>query len=129
MFRFLRFFGLRPAGFDDLHELRADTAVYFSDNVFDGNRLLNPSGDFSSSTIGVYSKLGYDGSISGVFPGERPPGPSDFVLTNNVFRNNDFGHLLTAPRFGAPIVPGLVIDGGGNVCNNVDGSAYPLACH
>ena len=54
---------------------------------------------------------------------------SDFVLTNNTFRNNDFGHAVTAPDFGTPIVPGLIVDGAGNVCTNSDGAAYPLVCH
>jgi hypothetical protein len=49
-------------------------------------------------------------------------------LTNNVFRNNDFGHALVAPAFGAPIVPGLVVDGGGNACRDPGSASYPLAC-
>jgi len=50
LFYFFRIFGLRPAGFEGQHELPADAAVYFSDNVFDGNRLVNPSvvGSWSS---------------------------------------------------------------------------------
>ena len=128
LFHFYRIFGLRPAGFDGQHELPADAAVYFSDNAFDGNRLVNPSAPGSSSSIlRVYNQLDYSGTISSG-PGERAPGPSDFVLTNNTFRNNDFGHALTAPDFGTPIVSGLVIDGGGNVCSN-NGAAYPLVCH
>jgi len=129
LFYFFRIFGLRPAGFDGQHELPADAAVYFSDNVFDGNRLVNPSVVGSwSSILRIYNQLDYTGSISSA-PGERAPGSSDFVLTNNTFRNNDFGHAAMAPNFGAPIVPGLVIDGGRNICNNSDGAAYPLVCH
>lgn len=43
LFQFFRVFGLRPAGFDGLHEMPADSAVLFNDNTFDGNRLVNPS--------------------------------------------------------------------------------------
>ena len=109
LFHFFRIFGLRPARFDSLHEMPADAAVYFNDNVFDGNRLVNPSTQAtSSSIIRVYDQLDYSGSVSSVIPGERAPGSSDFILSNNIFRNNDFGHTLLAPDFGAPVVPGLV---------------------
>ena len=129
LFHFFRIFGLRPARFDSLHEMPADAAVYFNDNVFDGNRLVNPSTQAtSSSIIRVYDQLDYSGSVSSVIPGERAPGSSDFILSNNIFRNNDFGHTLLAPDFGAPVVPGLVIDGGGNICNVSGGVPYPLAC-
>jgi hypothetical protein len=130
LFHFYRIFGLRAAGFDEgPHELPADGAVYFSDNVFDGNRLLNPSvAGNPSSILLIYNQLDYAGTISNL-PGERVAGPSDFVLTNNIFRNNDFGHTLFAPAFGAPIVPGLVIDGGGNICNIINGVPNPLVCH
>jgi parallel beta-helix repeat protein len=129
LFYFYRVLGLRPAGYDSLHEMPADTAVFFSDNLFDGNRLVDPSaGALYSSILHLYNNLDFNGVTSSAIPGERVPGPSDFVLTNNVFRNNDFGHALPAPAFGSPIVPGRVVDGGGNVCNNAGGAPYPLAC-
>jgi Divergent InlB B-repeat domain len=128
LFQFMRIWGLRPVGFDARHEKPADTAVFFSDNVFDGNRLVDPrSGGIWSSIVRIYEELEFNGSTSGA-PGERVPGPSDFVLKNNAFRNNDFGHTLIAPEFGKPIVQGLIVDDGGNVCNNSGGGAYPLAC-
>ena len=52
-----------------------------------------------------------------------PPG-------NNVFRENDFGQTVPGPDFsaGGPLAPGVVIDGGGNLCQAPLGP-YPLACH
>ena len=130
LFLFFRIFGLRQAGFDSLHELPADSAVLFNDNTFDGNRLVNPyvqAGD-DSSIFWLYNQLSYSGSVSNI-PGERVARPSDFVVKNNTFRNNDFGKALSAPLFGTPVVPGVVIDGGGNVCKNDGGAGYPLVCH
>jgi len=123
-FEFFRIFGLRPAGFDSLHKLPADTAVYFSENVFDGNRIINPQG---RSLIPVYTHMGYNGAVSDI-PGERAATDSDFVLTNDTFRNDDFGHSVPAPSFGSPVVAGIIVDGGGNVCSD-GGPGYPLVCH
>ena len=130
LFLFFRIFGLRPAGFDSLHELPSDSVVLFNDNTFDGNRLVNPyvQAGVDASIFWLYSNLNYSGSISNT-PGERVARPSDFVVKNNTFRNNDFGKALSAPLFGTPVVPGVVIDGGGNICKNDGGAGYPLVCH
>lgn len=58
--------------------------------------------------------------------------PSRFDLYppgHNVFTENDFGHAISGPDFsrGAPIAPGIIIDGGGNRCVPPVGP-YPLAC-
>ena len=124
LFKFQRIFGLRPAGFDSLHRMPADSAVEFHDNLFEGNRIA--AGQTGGSTIiPVFSQMEYVtyGNDTG-----RQPGPSDFLLRNNTFRNNDFGRGGAAPRFGSPVVPGVVIDGGGNICAP-GGSGYPLVCH
>jgi hypothetical protein len=106
----------------------ADSAVLFNDNTFDGNRLVNPYVQAGVSTFWLYSNLNYSGSISNT-PGERVARPSDFVVKNNTFRNNDFGRALSAPLFGMPVVLGVVIDGGGNICKDDGGASYPLVCH
>jgi hypothetical protein len=126
LFDFFRIFGLRPAGFDSLHLLPADTGIDFTDNVFDGNRVVDDAAQKSPSLFYLYVHLNYFGGVSDI-PGERPATDADFVLTNNTFRNNDFGHSVSAPFFGTPVVPGIVIDGGGNLCSD-GGAGYPLAC-
>jgi len=50
------------------------------------------------------------------------------VLTDDTFRNDDFGHSVPAPSFGSPVVAGIIVDGGGNVCSD-GGPGYPLVCH
>jgi len=73
--------------------------------------------------------MGYDGGTSAV-PGERVPSPSDFVLGNNLLRANDFGKTVPAPDFGGgPTAPGVIVDGGGNVCSPPAIAGYPLDCH
>ena len=129
LFHFTRIFGLRPAGFDSLRKLPADTGVYFTNNVFDGNRLVNPTtqlGTFSALIL-LNVDMGYDGAVSAI-PGERAATPSDFFLKFNTFSNDDFGHSFQAPLFGSPVVPGRAVDGGGNICSD-GGGGYPLICH
>jgi hypothetical protein len=133
LFLIRRIFGLRPAGWDDPgHSQPADTAVLFKDNVFDGNVFTNPVSPFPSvpaSRINVYDDLEYDGSVSSI-PGERAPTPADFQMTNNTFRNNDFGHVRGAPSFGVgTAISGLVIDGGNNKCSAPTTAGYPLQCN
>ena len=131
---FRRNFGLRPAGWDELHRLPADVAVLFRDNVFDGNTFTNPNsfsaGANAASNVPIYDNMGYFGDVSSI-PGEREPvPPGDFQLTNNLFRNNQFGRVRAAPYFGANApVPGRVVDGGGNVCQTPTSANYPLNCH
>ncbi|HMH19124.1 MAG TPA: hypothetical protein VK572_13355, partial [Burkholderiales bacterium] len=60
---------------------------------------------------------------------EVAPTAAQFDTTNNKFIRNDFGHLRTGPFFGFnPVVPGVVIDGGQNLCVPT-GAGFPLACH
>lgn len=129
LFWFYRIYGLRAAETSPEGTIPADTAVYFENNVFAGNR-FTPDPDLGSSSLSssipLFTDLGYAGSLSDI-PTERVPGPDDFVLTNNVFRDNDFGTTLDAPYFGNGVVPGYVIDGGGNVCRSPS-TAYPLGC-
>ena len=133
LFRATRDYGLRPAGYDG-PPLPADTAVRFRDNVFDANVLRGPvslniygAASTDAAVITVFSRMSYTGDLS-TLPGERVPTDSEFELTNNVFRHNDFGRLHSVPQFGfsAP-VPGVIVDGGQNVCAEPPAD-YPLSC-
>ncbi|NRF67109.1 right-handed parallel beta-helix repeat-containing protein [Aquincola sp. S2] len=128
LFLIYRSYGLRAAGSDDKDLLPADTAVEFRDNVFEGNRFIEPlvTAGFSAY-MPLFNRLGYGGGISSL-PGERAAQPADFIITRNLFRNNDFGQTLFAPDFGPNPVPGVVIDGGGNRCKTLLTTDYPLKC-
>ena len=130
LFLFNRYGGLRPAGFDPEKKMPADAAIEFHDNVFEQNSFTNPQSTLPSSSIPVYAGMLYTPST--VFfppvPGSREPGPGDFQLLNNVFRGNRFGTGTPAPAFGDAVVPGAVVDGGGNVCAVPPQHPYPLAC-
>jgi len=136
LFHALRISGLRPANFDHGGgPIAADTGVYFRNNLFDGNVLRNQRsttyfGDDSgnSSWMRLFDRMGYLGDVSSI-PGEVAPTAAQFDTTNNKFIRNDFGHLRTGPFFGFnPVVPGVVIDGGQNLCVPT-GAGFPLACH
>lgn len=130
LFKFFRIFGLRAAASDQYKNIAADETVWFQDNTFIGNRFVNPKGDSAEgSSIQLSANMNYMGSLSSM-PGERMPGPGDYKLGNNVFKNNDFGHQLFGPNFGdSPLAPGQVIDGGGNICRKWLPESYPLNCN
>jgi hypothetical protein len=134
MFLFSRNFGLRPAGFDDIHVMPADTAVRFRDNVFEGNLLTNQTplggdgGYNNTSMMQLGNKLQYNGSLSSI-AGERVPSDTEFEFSNNVFRDNDFGHVGYGPWFGPTVASGIINDGGGNFCKTPSIASYPLVCH
>jgi parallel beta-helix repeat protein len=128
MFQIFRYYGLRAAGSDDQKSLPADTEVRFRDNVFDGNVLLATSNNGASGVMQLFNKLGYTGSVSSL-PGERVIPDNAFNIGNNVFRNNDFGAGVVGPGFGeGVVVPGVVVDGGGNKCLNNWPASYPIKC-
>jgi hypothetical protein len=127
LFSIFRAYGLRPAGSDSEHRLPADTAVVFTNNLFEGNIFKNPSLLGAAGSFPLYSNLGYSGIST--LPGERAPGPGDFQLKNNVFRNNQFSTDVEGPGFGTgAVIPGAVVDGGGNKCRTPPGDNYPLKC-
>jgi hypothetical protein len=101
----------------------------FRDNLFDGNVLRNAKpGAILAGWLPVFDQLGYTGTVS-TWIGERVPTPEEFELVNNTFRNNVFDTTLDAPRFGSnPVVPGMIIDGGFNVCRQPLTPDYPLKC-
>jgi Right handed beta helix region len=127
LFALLRICGLRPQNWDG-HGAPADTAVYFQGNLFSGNQFDGSEPGSYSAEIPIYDELNYphETQVCGI-PGEQPVQSSDFKLHNNVFTQNNFGHVQLAPYFSSPIRIGDIEDGGGNVCLN-PGSVYPLAC-
>jgi hypothetical protein len=134
LFLFQRFFGLRPAGWDEDHLAAADTAVRFGDNAFERNTLVDPLLSYgqyqSASLFQVTVALKYGVVLSSI-AGERLAAPSDFQLSNNTFTGNDFGHTAESVGFGIyDVLPAdMVVDGGGNVCKPFPVDNYPLVCH
>jgi parallel beta-helix repeat protein len=134
-FTFMRDRGLRKANWDG-RGAAADSGVYFTGNVFDGNSLTNkyttayftPAWGASiyipfEESWNAYP-LEYNGAASSA---ETVPTLSQFVLTGNRFSNNNFGTAYEA-YFGQPEYPGAVIDQGGNTCAKTWRANYPLAC-
>jgi hypothetical protein len=74
------------------------------------------------------NKLQYNGSLSSI-AGERVPSDTEFEFSNNVFRDNDFGHVGYGPWFGPTVASGIINDGGGNFCKTPSIASYPLVCH
>lgn len=127
LYTIFRSYGLRPAGTDFEHRLPADTAVVFKNNLFEGNVFKNPTLMIPAANFPLNGGLGYIGIST--LPGERALTPADFQLNNNVFRNNQFSTDVDGPSFGSgSVVPGAVVDGGGNLCRKPAQSNYPLRC-
>jgi hypothetical protein len=123
LFLFLHHFGLRPANWNG-RGAPGDTGVYFQSNRFSRNRLItspNPSG--YSASLPIYEFL----QGSPPRPGERAPRRSEYFLQGNVFTGNDFSKVRQAPFFNGPILPGMIVDGGGNTCLQ-PAFPYPLVC-
>ena len=123
LFRFLRNYGLRPN--DNYID---DTYVYFKDNIFRDNILLNPNSVQSSvsSSFVMNQQSGPLSEVGSRDGSERQAASSDFVTGNNQFINNDFGKVQ-----GAPLINpyGMTINGGGNKCGQIPSTDYPLKCN
>jgi len=134
LFSFQREYGLIPAPTAALTQLGAGTAVIFSNNQFINNQLVSSNTNHTFNSVAaflpVFDYLGYlfGGNLG---PGGVEPTTSQFQFSNNTFTNNSFGHTVPGPYFGTnPVVPGMIIDGGGNVCLTPTGVAsYPLVCN
>jgi hypothetical protein len=132
LFYFTRIYGLRPAGWDDRHQMPADTGVYFINNQITSNQLIQPwtsnNPYIYAGVLPVFEQMQYT-DLGTHHPGEVDPTPDQFFLTNNFFQSNDFSKVLTAPHFGSPTAPGFIIDGGGNKCvPDPSSPGYPITC-
>jgi hypothetical protein len=133
LFTFWRIYGLRPAGWNGPNS-PAETGVYFTNNTFTSNTFTNSyqSTGVESTYIPFVSGgsyLAYDGGINSGDVGEVAPTQSQFHLANNTFTKNTFGPPNKNIAFlGDTLVPGAVIDGGGNICGKTAYPNYPLAC-
>jgi hypothetical protein len=122
-----RVYGLRPAGIDYEHRVPADTAAVFKDNLFESNIFVNNYQVSNAGSFALNGGLGY-GGIS-TLPGERDLKPTDFQLSNNVFRNNQFSADTEGIWFGnGVVIPDAVVDGGGNKCKTPSPPGYLLKC-
>lgn len=121
MFDIARFSGLRAT----------DTGVYFTGNRFEGNVFHSENTNTITAWLFVYEYLQYSlGGIMQLAPGERDATAADFHISGNIFLNNDFGHASWGPWFGTgALVPGMIVDGGGNTCKPVQDWPAPLACN
>lgn len=136
MFWIYRNYGLRGAGFIQApaNAIPADSGVYFKDNLFSGNRYTGPvRAGGGGGALQLTDNLGYlFGAPGNIRPGTTEPTAADFHISNNVFKNNDFTRAQLGPSFGGRPNNGFVTDGGGNICNPVNGynqAPYPLACN
>lgn len=96
-----------------------ESSVYFTDNVFTGNRFLNQrkeSSDYYGASTVIYMVKEVDDLI-----------PTDkFIVNNNIFKDNDFGKNSPI-TLGPPFLG--VIDGGGNICAPSFVDNFPLKCN
>jgi hypothetical protein len=111
MFLFGRQYGLQ----------KAEDYAYFEDNLFTGNR----AGSFATEDPGAYAADCGFGAVAGPDRFGRTLAPSQLLVRNNVFRQNDFGLALRAPRLSSR---SLAVDGGQNICQESTDPSYPLAC-
>jgi parallel beta-helix repeat protein len=125
LFVFERDYGLGAAGY--LYPgSPAETGVYFTGNTFTNNSFTNPFNPGLSSWIPIDA----GGALMGYNQDGRPPDPtaSQFHLANNAFGGNNFGKG-GALYLGDTVIPGAVIDKGGNRCITFQGVPnYPIAC-
>ncbi len=113
LFLFYRTNGYRnEISYDGLVVRPADPhTIYFKDNVFENNVLTNYRDNGRSATqVSMLNPVATANAASG----DIQPVASDYVLTNNLFKDNDFGY------FESPVVAftprTAFVDGGGNRC-------------
>lgn len=121
LFQFYRVHGMRPAGFDVPYGRQpADQNLFFKDNVFSNNKLVNQR---SQAKVGIIDiEMNPQGSLGSM--GERLPTAQEVIIGNNKFSNNDFGSLASVVFF--PV--SMIVDGGGNICGKTSTKNYPLEC-
>jgi len=107
-------------GEDKEHITPATDKIYFKDNVFENNKFINPR---PKNTYLRYSESAsiIMNRVFDVKSFQRQPTNADYVLGNNIFKNNDFSLVLDTPNFSPD---SMIVDGGGNICPG----AYPIQC-
>ena len=123
LFYFGRSGGLRNRGWDRDHTTPMDDKIYFKDNVFENNKLTNPR---LKGVYGTYSTMIMMDYASDISSFDRQPASNDYILGNNVFKNNNFSLALDAPIFSPA---GMIVDGGGNICSTSASIMYPIKCN
>ncbi|HVU52389.1 MAG TPA: immunoglobulin domain-containing protein [Polyangia bacterium] len=119
-----RLCAFRPAGYDGNPLTPQETKAFFVHNNFTGNVIVN------NATAGPSDFWQGIPAVFGTCLGDAAEIPvSAWTLTDNVFKNNDFGTGVAAPTFQLPPVSGSITDGGGNKCTKPTPSGYPLVCH
>lgn len=121
LFSFYRAYALRTK--NSLGVNVTDDAVYFTNNVFMNNTLSQRSGGHESSYFFFSRDFDLTPNLAML---ERAAKPSDYILSNNLLKNNDFG-TGSSPF----LMPGLMfVDGGGNKClmPNPMPEDFPLRC-
>ncbi len=97
---------------------------YFKDNIFTGNKFINPKIGYSNASAHIY----FVASDGGSYLNSQPLTDSDLITGNNIFTNNDFGKILNAPEFSPK---SMIVDGGGNVFSTpqiCDASDRGISC-
>jgi hypothetical protein len=101
--------------------------VYFKDNTFSGNKLINQQpvkGDRNTlNSASFYFSL--EPTAYRMEDGTYIP-TANIQILNNKFTGNDFGKITDAPYF-APA--SMAIDGGGNICKQPSLNPNPLKCN
>ncbi len=122
LFQFTRQYGLRPKGFNrDTPPLPADFGIYFKDNVFTNNKIINPRIPEEGRKLSSVFSIQWEVAVN---EGEVMPTAKKFFVSNNVFKNNDFSRELTAPIF---YPQSGFVDGGNNICNDSENES-PFKC-
>ncbi len=110
LFYFFRQYDLKPN----------EKYVYFLNNTFENNRMINPK---LNTSFSFAAKMIFNGAFVPI---------QKHILGNNVLRNNDFTKLL-GPILVAPA--NLIKDGGGNICSGAQedvrggGDPLPFKCN
>lgn len=131
LFLFQRYFGLRPAGWDERQRMPAETWLGWRRNRFERNHLASTPGgsQIESAVLQVFGPDDYANLRVSALPGERLPTAQELVVHDNLFKENDFGLQRPSPVFASTVWPGAVVDGGGNRCQPPKLPAVsPLRC-
>lgn len=107
--------------FFDYNPVPAGTKVYFTNNVFSGNTFKAKANNPGCGIIVNFTNTKICNDQDTISSNLNS---SNTVLGNNTFSNNNFGHITTMlPLALAP--SSMIVDGGGNTCNNKNPNGTP----